>query len=120
VENWKRVGIVNIAVGSFITAFFLFGLGIAWLVPVMLADPGKFVEIVSQFSTAKLALLGVCSLPFLYGLFTIYRGVSILIDWKVSDAARGFINGLRVFVKDTGGPDVRAGKNGGRQPDRES
>jgi hypothetical protein len=111
-DNWKRAGISNIAVGSFITVFFLFGLGIAWLVPVLIADPGKFIEVISQFSTARLSLLGLCAVPFLYGLFTIYRGISMLTGWKFSNAASSFLGDILQFAKDMGGGGARGGRQG--------
>ena len=84
----KRAGIVNIVVGSLITAFFLFGLGIAWLVPALVADPAKILDIVAGFSAGELVLLAFVGFIFFLGLYTIYRGVSILTGWRVTEAVR--------------------------------
>ncbi len=119
-ENRTRAGIANIVVGSLITIFFLFGLGIAWLVPVLIADPGTFIEIISQFSTARLSLLGLCAVPFLYGLFTIYRGISMLTGWKFSNAASSFLGDILQFAKDMGGGGARGGRSGETGKDRKN
>ncbi|MBN2223216.1 MAG: hypothetical protein JW765_00925 [Deltaproteobacteria bacterium] len=74
-DNRKRAGIVDIVVGSLMTAFFLFGLGIAWLVPVLIADPGKLIEILRRAGAGEIVLLGFVGFLFFLGLFTIYRGV---------------------------------------------
>jgi len=109
VESWKRAGVANIVVGLVITVFFLFGLGIAWLVPVLITDPGTFIKIISQFSVQKLSFFALCAPLFLYGIFTIYRGISILTGWKFSNAASSFFGDILQFAKDMGGGCARGG-----------
>jgi len=88
VDARKRAGIVNIVAGLLMTAFFLFGLGLAWLVPALVADPVKILDILARFSAGELVLLGLVGFIFFLGLFTIYRGVSILTGWRFMDAVR--------------------------------
>jgi hypothetical protein len=99
VENRTRAGIVEIVVGTLMTVFFLFGLGIAWLVPVLIADPGKLLEMVRWLSAGEIVLLCFVAFLFFLGLFTIYRGVSILTGWRFRDAACGFYLGIRGIIK---------------------
>jgi hypothetical protein len=102
VDSRKRAGIVTIAIGSIMTAFFLFGLGLAWLVPALIADPGRFIEIVSRFSAGEIVLLCFAAFLFFLGFYTIYRGVSILTGWRVSEAARAIFDDIKRIVRRTG------------------
>jgi hypothetical protein len=106
VESRKRAGIVDMVIGSLITAFFLFGLGIAWLIPVLIADPGKLLEILTGLSAGEIVLLGFVAFLFLFGLFTMYRGVSILTKRTFRDAGRAFLRAAKGILKDRNSPDI--------------
>jgi len=106
VENRKRAGIVDMVIGSLITAFFLFGLGIAWLIPVLIGDPGKLLEILRGLSAGEIVLLCFVVFLFLFGLFTMYRGVSILTKRTFRDAVRAFLRAAKGILKDRNSPDI--------------
>jgi hypothetical protein len=120
VDNRKRAGIVEIVIGSLMTAFFLFGLGIAWLVPALIADPGKLLEMVRWLSTGEIVLLCFVAFLFFLGLYTIYRGVSILTGWRFSDAARAFLHQAKGLAEDTSPQDSRVDETGGHKTNEES
>ncbi len=105
-ENRTRAGIVDIVVGTLMTVFFLFGLGLAWLVPVLIADPGKVLETVRWFSVGEIVLLSFAAFLFFLGLFTIYRGVSILTGWRLSYAARAFFHEAKGIARGKDPPDT--------------
>jgi hypothetical protein len=113
VENRRIAGIVNIVIGFLMTAFFLFGLGIAWLIPVLIADPGKLLEMLGGLSAGEIVLLSFVVFLFFLGLFTIYRGVSILTNWRFIDTARAFLHEAKGILKDTNPPDIPVDKTGG-------
>ncbi len=112
-ENRTRAGIVDIVVGTLMTVFFLFGLGIAWLVPVVIADPGKLLEMVRWLSAGDLVLLSFVAFLFFLGLFTVYRGISILAGWRFLGAVRVFFHEAKGIAGDTDPPDAPAGSAGG-------
>ncbi len=119
-ENRKNAGVVTIVIGTLICAFFLFGLGIAWLIPAWIADPGKLLETLGRLSAGEIVLLGFVAFLFFLGLFTIYRGVSIVAGWRFSDAVRAFLRQAKGMQKDTNQPDNRIGKDGGPGANGES
>jgi hypothetical protein len=120
VENRKNAGIVTIVIGILISAFFLFGLGIVWLIPVWIADPGKLLEILGRLSAGEIVLLGFVAFLFPLGLFMIYRGVSIMAGWRFSDTVRAFLRETKGMHKDTNQPGIPNGKNGGPKANGES
>ncbi len=111
-EKRKITGIVDIVIGSLVCAFFLFGLGIAWLIPVLIADPGKSIEILVRLNLGEIVLLSFVVFLFFLGLFTIYRGILILTNWRFLDTARAFFHEVKGVVKGTDGPDIRIDKTG--------
>lgn len=116
-ESRKRAGIVNIVVGSLMTAFFLFGLGIAWLIPALMDDPGKLLEILIGLSVGEIVLLGFVVFLFFLGLFTMYRGISILTNCTFLEAGRAFLREAKGVPKDTNPPDIRTDKTRGPKSD---
>lgn len=111
-DNRTRAGIADIVVGCLIVAFFLFGLGAAWLVPAVLADPGTLIEMLRRFSAGDLVLLAFVAFLFFLGLFMIYRGVSILAGWRFLDTARAFFHQAKGLKNDTNRTDTSAGRPG--------
>lgn len=108
-DNRTRAGISNIVIGVLITAFFVFGLGLFRLVPVLAADPAKGLAVLSQSSGPEILLLGVAAVLFLFGLFTICRGISMLLGLRLWEGLRVFMRDVRGATRDTDRPDTPEG-----------
>ncbi len=111
-EKRKRDGIVDIVIGSLMTAFFLFGLGIVWLIPALIVNPAEIIRIIRRFSVGEIVLLGFVVFLFFLGLFTIYRGISVLTGSRFLEAVRAFFHQAKGLAGNAGPPASRADETG--------
>jgi len=78
---------------------FLFGTGLIWVLPYMIENPSAWKDVVSGLNAGKIFFFGLFALVFLRVALSIYRGISILTGFRLSDRSRAFLNEARGVLR---------------------